>query len=248
MKNFPYKITLLDETDSTNTDLKNIAYTADEFTVIAARSQRQGRGRMERKFFSPKNCGFYFSIFLKPSCPPDEAVFITTAAAVAVCDAIKDVCGKVPSVKWVNDVFIDGKKVCGILTESSYNAKENKLDYAIVGIGLNLTIPKGGYPDEIKDIAGAVFDSQPDRDTESALITKILDGFYDYYTGKESHLQKYKKLCFVIGQNVTVFKGTASFPARVLDIDDKCRLIIEKEDNTVEYLDSGEISIKKQSD
>ena len=132
----PFAITLLDETDSTNSDLKSIADTAKEYTVIAALSQRRGRGRKNRLFYSPKDCGFYFSIFLKPWCTPDKSVFITTAAAVAVCDAIKDVCGTEASVKWVNDVFIDNKKVCGILTEASCNPKENKLDYAEILIDL----------------------------------------------------------------------------------------------------------------
>lgn len=243
----PYNITLLDETVSTNDDLKKISDSAKEFTVIASRSQTGGRGRKNRFFFSPKNCGFYFSIFLKPKCTPDKAVFITTAAAVAVCDAIKDICNTEASVKWVNDVFIDGRKVCGILTEASCNPKEHKLDYAVVGIGINLYRPKGNYPDEIKDIAGAVCEkiSSEERDRLVGVFLRELLSFYKAMP-EITFYDAYKERLLYLGEEITVREKESFYEATVIGVDERLRLKVKLQDGKEKLLYTEEITIRKK--
>ena len=155
-----YKITVLESTGSTNEALKREARTAGEWTVVIADSQTGGKGRMTRKFFSPKNCGIYMSVLLKPTLSVEKSVLITAAAAVAVSEAIEKLGHRETKIKWVNDVFICNKKVCGILTEGGINTETMGLDWAVLGIGINAYTPDGGFDDEIADIAGAVFDGK----------------------------------------------------------------------------------------
>ena len=127
-----------EKTVSTNEDVKQLAELGDgEFTVVLARSQTGGKGRMGRSFYSGDG-GLYFSVLLRPGFSADTCLKITTAAAVAMAKAIEDISQKQTKIKWVNDIYIGSKKVCGILTEAAFNIETNQLDYAIVGIGVNL--------------------------------------------------------------------------------------------------------------
>ena len=146
------EIILLDEIDSTNNFLKQKAESGEKSgTVIIAKRQTGGKGRLGRSFFSPQG-GMYLSILLRPQISAEKSLFITTAAAVAVCRAIEKVSNKKSGIKWVNDVFIDNKKVCGILTEASLDFETGGLYYAVVGIGVNLYYPKNSFPNDIKSI------------------------------------------------------------------------------------------------
>ena len=156
--------------------------------VAVACEQTGGRGRMGRQFYSPEGTGIYMSMLLRPESVPAERVSdITTMAAVAVCQAIETVCGKAAEIKWVNDVFVDGRKVCGILTEAEFNPTVSRTQssptkataeskagtsvaggstiFAVPGIGINVYEPEGGFPDEIKDTAGAIFSSQENAES-----------------------------------------------------------------------------------
>ncbi len=115
---------------------------------------------MGKKFYSPSNTGLYISILVRPDIPADQALFLTTSAAVATAKAIEDVSNKKADIKWVNDIYIEGKKVCGILTEAAFNIETSKLDYAIVGIGINVCPPEGGFPEDISEIATAIFEKK----------------------------------------------------------------------------------------
>lgn len=235
----PYKIDFKQETGSTSDDVSACAPFYDEFYVIVSNSQTKGKGRKSRSFFSPPGCGLYFSILLKPTMAPDKAVFITAAAAVAVCDAIELVSDKTPEIKWVNDVFVDGKKVCGILTEGS--VENGRLRHAVLGIGINLTVPHNGYPHGLENVIGAVFDTLDDE-AKARFFAAVLDRFYHYYTNG-GYLQRYKDLCFVLGRDITVTNGDFHAEATALDIDDDCRLIVRYADGHTEALNSGEISV-----
>ena len=148
---------------------------------------------MGKNFYSPSKTGIYLSILVRPDIPAGESLFLTTSAAVATAKAIEDVSDKKADIKWVNDIYISDKKVCGILTEASFNIETGKLDYAIVGIGINICYPDGGFPDNINDIATAVFDSNTDTvNKRSILIAHLLDYFMDYYENfdKKSNTEK----------------------------------------------------------
>ena len=135
-------IILLDTIDSTNRYLKSVSNeNTPEFTVVVAENQTAGRGRFKRKFHSPENCGIYMSILLKPQFDITDSVLLTAATAVAVSDAVEELSGKNTEIKWVNDVLINSKKVCGILCEGVINTITSRLDRVILGIGINVYKP-----------------------------------------------------------------------------------------------------------
>ena len=234
--------------DSTNSRLKELASQgAPEGTVVIAEEQTSGRGRMNRNFYSPADTGIYMSILLRPKLSATEALFITTSAAVAVAQAIEAVSSREAKIKWVNDIYCDGKKVCGILTEASFDMESGGLEYAVLGIGINVKTPKDGFPDDIKDIAVAVFEDDPDIvDTKSRLVAEVLKRFWNYYIGLENKtfLSEYRKRSLVIGKEILVLGNNTSEKALALEIDDQCRLKVRLEDGTIELLSSGEVSIK----
>ncbi len=233
----------LKETESTNKYAKELAKSgAKEFTVIIADKQTGGYGRMGRSFLSPDSSGLYMSIVLRPQISPEKSLYITTAAAVAISRAIEEISGKSTGIKWVNDIFIDGRKVCGILTEAGY--KGNKLDYAVLGIGINIYSPRDGFPPEIKDIAGCIFDMP--TDVRNDLANRIIDIFYSYYRDLEAKefLPYYRDKNIVIGKYIEVIGADRSYAAKALSIDDEFHLIIKDKSNNITALDSGEISIR----
>lgn len=247
LENKIFNLFVKDETGSTNDDAKALAEAGSpEFTVIAAEYQTKGKGRRGRSFFSPKGTGIYFSIILRPQMHMEDALFITTMAAAATASAIEEVCAKQVGIKWVNDIFVGDKKVCGILTESSINFESEELNYAILGIGINVIEPTEGFPAEIQNIAnGLLTDKEYKSGTRTKLLAKVLDNFYNYYSDFEnkSFLDEYRSRSIVIGKHVTVHRGETAFEARALSIDDRCRLHVEK-DGEETILDSGEVSIR----
>lgn len=232
---------------STNTVLKERASKgAREGTVIIAEEQTGGRGRMGRSFLSPSGTGIYFSLLLRPSVTASDATLITTAAAVAVASSIETVTGVESKIKWVNDVFCRGKKVCGILTEGSFDMETGGMEYVVLGIGVNVTSPETGFPGISQ--AGAVLESgqQPETETQSRLIAEILRSFWGFYEklADKVYLSDYKERSLIIGHDVDVVTGSVTKKARVLDIDNDCHLIIRYEDGTIKALSSGEVSIR----
>ncbi|MBE6870405.1 MAG: biotin--[acetyl-CoA-carboxylase] ligase [Ruminococcaceae bacterium] len=231
---------------STNTVLREQAEKgAEHGSVFVASSQSAGRGRMGRSFFSPDDTGIYMSILLRPSFDAEKASLITCAAAVAVCKAIEKVCGADVRIKWVNDIFLGGKKVCGILTEASFSMESGKLEYAVLGIGINVYKPEGGFPCEIESIAGYIAEKR-EKKLRSRLTAQIINEFFSIYGEYEAFdfVDEYKARSFVIGKKVKIIRGDTVKNATVTDIDGKCRLLVEYENGEKDALSSGEISIR----
>lgn len=243
-----FNISVLDSVTSTNALLKQEAEKFTEGRVIIADSQTMGRGRFKRVFHSPKGCGIYMSILIKPEFGAETSVLITAAAALAVAEAIENLSGKKTQIKWVNDVLIDGKKVCGILTEGIINAKTGKIESSIVGLGINAYMPEDGYPEEISNIASAVFNEKQEN-LRNRLIAEVITRFWDYYVllDDKTFLDGYKARMSVIGKEINVIKGDNIIKAQALDIDDNCRLKVKYQNGETEYLSSGEISIKAET-
>ncbi|MBE6800489.1 MAG: biotin--[acetyl-CoA-carboxylase] ligase [Ruminococcaceae bacterium] len=239
------KIEALKKTTSTNTLVKEKANEKDEGFVIVAGEQTAGRGRMGRSFFSPGDSGVYMSLLLKPQIKPEDAVQITTAAAVSVCRALERLGVSDSKIKWVNDIYIGNKKVCGILTESGFNSATSMLDFAVLGVGINIYESAEGFPDEIKDIAGAIF-SQKEENLRNKFIAGFISEFFEFYMSLSSrkHLKEYRERSFVLGKEITVIQGENIRNAKALDIDENCNLIAQFPNGTTEKLYSGEISIK----
>lgn len=227
---------LLEETDSTNRVAKDLARQgAPHGTAVLAKSQRAGRGRLGRQFFSPEG-GLYLSVILRPGLAPEELALMTPMAAVAVCRALEGLCGVSPRIKWVNDLYLGDKKLCGILCEGAGGA-------VIAGIGMNLQTPAGGFPEGVPAVA---LDRPVDREALARAIAGELLAGCDALPDT-GFLQEYRSRNLVPGRQVTVHpvKGEA-YPARALDIDDRGRLVVETARGK-ETLDGGEISIRFSS-
>lgn len=218
---------------------------AEGYTLIA-NEQTAGRGRYGRSFFSPSGTGAYLSILLRPDyCPARQAVRITTMAAAAMCRAIEEVCDEPPAIKWVNDIFVHGKKVCGILTEGSFGLENGMLEYAVVGVGINVYAPEGGFPEELREIAGALF-AHPCNDMKNRLVAAFLNHLMAYYRSDDpsEYLDTYRRYSLVLGREVTVLSPSGDRKALVLGIDDECHLQLRYDDGTEATLSSGEISVR----
>lgn len=237
----PLRLIIQDSVDSTNTQLCLMAEQgAVEGTVLLAREQTSGRGRRGHRFFSPKDTGVYMSVLLRPTFPITDALRITTTAAVAAAEAIEIACGVPAQIKWVNDIFCGGKKVCGILTQGV--PMENDLfRYVVLGIGINLAPPSNGFPAELADIAGAVTDS---TNVQSAWIAAFLDIFFSYYTNirdNEIH-RKYAERSYLQGKLVQVLRAENTC-GEVVGIDDEFHLLVRTEHGIIS-LDSGDVRVR----
>ncbi len=233
---------------STNTLLKDLAGEGEkEGKVLIAEEQTGGRGRLGRKFYSPAKTGIYMSILLRPKLTVDDALFITTSAAAAVAEAIESVTGCEASIKWVNDIYCNGKKVCGILTEAGVDFEGGGLEYCIVGIGINVARPLEDFPEELKDIADGIFETRLySSDLRSRLAAEILNRFWGYY--KEFHnknfIKEYRERSFLIGREISVLMGDKQEKATALDIDERARLIVKLTNGEIKALSSGEVSVR----
>ena len=204
------KITVFPALDSTNRTLRERAEEgAAEGTVIFAEEQKKGRGRYGRSFFSPPDTGLYFSILLRPEgWSAAEAWKLTTLAACSVCRAVEKVTGGQPGIKWVNDIYLNGRKICGILTEGVSGMETGLLEYVVLGIGLNLYPPEEGFPGELQKSAGALFE-ESEADMKNRLAGLILKDFMDSYEKQnfEDQIRSYRSRSLVIGRNVSVISG-----------------------------------------
>ena len=233
--------------DSTNLEAKRIVNEDPTFEgVILSEEQTKGRGRLGRVFYSPSESGLYMSLVLKPVADLDNATLITTAAAVAVCQAIETLTGKKPQIKWVNDIFLDGRKVCGILTEGIMDMESRTIGTIILGIGLNFREPETDFPDEIQSIAGTLFDKKNAAVTRNQMVAEILNRFYLLYPDlvKRSYLDEYRKRCFVLGEQVTFPQGNETIEAKAIAIDNDGGLVVALPNGKTKILTFGEISIK----
>ena len=239
-------ITVAEETRSTNTALRALAEAgAPEGTVYIAQGQTGGRGRMGRSFYSPAGTGLYLSLLLRPvSWKPARAAQLTAAAAAAMCEAIREVTGKEPGIKWVNDILLDGKKVCGILTEASFSMESGVLEYAVLGLGVNVYPPEGGFPEELEGVAGALLDA-PGEDVRNRLAGEFLNRFLSGYEHPEdrSFLDTYRRRSVAVGREVTALSGGHERRAFAYAVDDDCRLLVRYDDGTEQALSYGEIRI-----
>lgn len=239
------RLEVLPVTESTNALLRERANAGEaEGYLIAANAQTKGRGRLGRSFYSPPDTGIYMSLLLRPrGFSPQQAVKLTTMAAVAACEAVEAISGKSAAIKWVNDVFLNGKKVCGILTEAAFHLESGSLDYIILGIGFNVYEPKDGFPPEIADIAGVILNEQ-NSDGKNRLAAEFLNRFMEIYHGDDSYSEKYREKSMVIGKIIQVITPRETREAVALDVDGDCRLIVRYGDGKIEQLSSGEVSIR----
>ena len=240
-------LTVLPTAPSTNALVREKANQGrPEGCIIIACEQTDGRGRYGRQFFSPVDSGVYLSLLLRPTAySPQQATCLTAAAAAAMCQAIEAVTGQQPGIKWVNDIFLHGKKVCGILTEAAVGLETGTLNYMVLGAGVNLYPPAEGFPEEIQSIAGSVLEhSCPEA--KNRLVGEFLNRFWDFYSHPEcrTYLEDYRARSLAIGRNVTVLSAGKAVSAYAYGIDDDFRLLVRYENGDTEALSYGEIRIQ----
>ena len=241
------ELLVLDEVDSTNTRIKQeyAAQKPDGFTLIA-RQQTAGRGRLGRTFASPASDGLYLSVLLRPNLPPEQINFITTAAAVAVCRAIEAVAGFTPGIKWVNDILMHGRKLCGILVEAGFTGG-GTLDYAVLGIGINLRFDPAAHP-ALAEIAGGLTDFS-DRvfghAELAAVLLQELDRVYALLCAGDTAaiLNEYRAHLLGMGETITVHGSEGPWQATCTGLDAQGHLLV-RDDRGEHVLSSGEISIR----
>ena len=242
-------IHIYDTLDSTNTKAKQLALEkAPHGTTIIALQQTAGKGRLGRSFFSPRE-GIYLSIIIKPTFDLSRSILVTAAAAVAVAEAVECVCKQKTEIKWVNDVYLKGKKICGILTEGITDFETGQIDAIVIGIGVNTTVK--GFPDNILNTVGAVEGDYSKAALAAEIISKTLH--FTENLEKRTFVNSYKQKSLVIGKDIRVYKGRYNIspedelpglPAKAIGIDDDGCLIVLYPDGQKETLSTGEISIR----
>ena len=233
-------IFVYDEIDSTNSEAKRLlADGKKEPFLVIADSQSAGRGRFGRDFFSPSKTGVYMTLVVSPKIQTNAPVTITAAAAVAVSRAIKKLTGKNVQIKWVNDIFLNEKKVCGILTEAVADIESGTFKNIIIGIGINLTTED--FPPELSQIAGSV--GCVNRVELISEVRSELLGFVENISDN-GFIKEYRDLSCVIGEDIVFYKDNEKFIGHASDIDDSGGLIVKLAEGRTEILRSGEISIR----
>lgn len=236
---------IYDVLESTNDTARLSAQqSAAEGTAIIANRQTKGRGRMGREFFSPQG-GIYMSIILRPQISIENTLFLTVAAAVAAAQSIEFACGKRAEIKWVNDIYVDGKKVCGILTEGAICAETGLMDYAILGMGINTDFPQHEFPESLQKRAGSVFQQAVNSRQKACLLADFCNRFFEMYktVDDKTFVAEYQQRSFLDGKTVEYYQNGKKQKARVLNIDDKARLVVKNGDK-IELLSSGDVQLE----
>lgn len=241
-------IHIYDTLPSTNDLLKTMAAEgAPHGTVVIARCQTAGRGRMGRSFYSPDRNGMYCSVLLRPNCPATTVMHLTCAVAVAVCDAMEHTFSFRPGIKWTNDIVYEGKKLGGILTELTVDASGN-VNSAIIGIGINCNQQLQDFPEEIRNFAGSVRSCTGrfvDIDTFTCQVLKSLHAMnVGLLTKKSDIMQTYRHDCITLGKEISVIRGDTVFHAVATAIEDDGGLTVTCENGDTKTVQSGEVSIR----
>ncbi len=236
----PLSLSLFSEIDSTNSEAKRYVQKGGSVPALfLAEEQSAGRGRMGRSFFSPKDTGIYLSLLLKTDASLSDPITATTASAVAVRQAILEVTGIPTGIKWVNDLYYGGKKVCGILAESFFLGDDR---YLVVGVGVNLSTAI--FPEELTGVAGALL-SEP-TDLRDALAAEIALRLYRILTQTEPNgfLEDYRANSIVLGKPITYTQNGILREGIAEQIDECGHLLVRHTDGTHSLLSSGEISLR----
>lgn len=227
--------------DSTNTEAKRLLNAGFRGNMlVVADEQTAGRGRQGKQFFSPPGTGVYMTMVVHPCRKLQDAISVTTAAGVAVCRAIEELTDKHPQIKWVNDVYIDGKKICGILTEAVVGMESGVAESMIIGIGTNMHTKD--FPRDVENAASL------DADVSRAdLIASIADHLWEILDdGYDSFIDYYRSHSMLLGKAINFMQDGQVTPATAVGIDETGGLVVRLEDGSETTLRSGEITVRPQ--
>jgi BirA family biotin operon repressor/biotin-[acetyl-CoA-carboxylase] ligase len=233
------------ELDSTNRKAKELAAGGvPEGTLVVAEQQTKGRGRIGRSWHSPLRTGIYLSLVLRPRLPPGEAPKITLVTGVAMAETLLAVTPLRPVIKWPNDILIDNRKICGILTETSMEM--DAIDFVVVGVGLNVNNRE--FPDDLKETATSVCRETGSPFDRPTLVKEFLKQFEHSYmsflrSGFVSIGKRWKELAILLGKEVTVHMIDRTCRGRVMELDRNGALLIKGENGDLERIYSGDIQV-----
>lgn len=242
-QNEKYNIIVYDTVDSTNNLGKKLIGSGNrEETIIISNEQTMGRGRMGREFYSPADTGVYMSFVLFPNRHVSDMGTLTTRVCVGVCRVIEAVKDCKAEIKWVNDIFVDGKKVCGILTEAVTDFESGTVEAVVIGIGLNVSTHSTDFPEELSMMAGSI---NPKNISRNIIVTRMINEVVAVYNEKDekSLMEEYRERCFLIGREITYYRNGVPIVGKAVDINNQGNLVIEKENGTIEVLSSGEVTL-----
>lgn len=242
------QIVYFNSIDSTNNEAKKLASSGcSEGIVIISEEQTMGRGRLGRNWVSPKFKGIWMSIVLRPDIDPMNVAKITQVGAAAVLKAIKEQ-GINAYIKWPNDIVLNNKKVCGILTEMS--GEINNVNYVVMGIGINVNIDKEDFPEEIEEIATSLKIEEGKSIERKALVASILNNLEELYKEfiKNEDIKTSIDICrensILIGKSVRIINRNDEIQAQALDLSDDGKLIVKYQDGSIHEVISGEVSVR----
>ncbi|MBQ5318999.1 MAG: biotin--[acetyl-CoA-carboxylase] ligase [Oscillospiraceae bacterium] len=238
------KIDVFKTIDSTNNFAKSLAQLgAVHGTTVVSEVQTQGKGRMGRSFYSPIGMGIYMSVILRPKLSVEHSLLITSCAAVAVAEAVEKVTGLDCKIKWVNDIYVGDKKLCGILTEAAVNVEQGGLEYAIVGIGLN--VQNTSFPKNISDIATSLHMETGNKISRSLVAAEILNSLESHLENirDKSFIEDYRRRSNLIGKRIEITHNDEVTQAECIGIDEICRLLVRYDNGEEKALMSGTIRI-----
>lgn len=240
-KNFDIKV--FDILPSTNDFAKKLinSNNFNNGTTIISNEQTKGRGRFARNFYSPANTGIYFSTILKKSLPIQDVSLITIISALTVCKAIKKLTKLEPKIKWINDIYLNGKKICGILVENVSDNTNLKSKGIVVGIGINISTRI--FPKDIENKAGSIMCSSLSR---NKLIAEILNNLFEIAENiyNKKIIEEYKELSLVLNKEITYIRDNKTYISTAIDINCAGNLIVKDSNNNISILECEEISIK----
>ena len=229
--------------NSTNTYLKEIGNIENEGTVVISEEQTGGRGRLGRRWVSSHGDGIYMSMLLKPKIKVEKSPFITIIAGASIVKALNDF-GINAMIKWPNDIVINGKKICGILTE--LNSHMEKINYIVLGIGIN--IKKLDFEEDIKNMATSIYKEGYEisrKDLFNSILYEFENLYLDYikYDEKNEVLNICRKYSAIINKKVYIVNNNKKELAFCIDINDNGNLLVKVNDNIIE-ISSTEVSIR----
>ena len=244
------QLRVYDTITSTNTVLKTFAaQDAPAGLALIAGEQTAGRGRLGRSFYSPRGSGLYLSLLLRPHMSAVQATHLTACAAVAAAETIEELSGHAAQIKWVNDILMDGRKVCGILTEASVDCENGMMQYVIIGLGINTRVPEDGFPEDIRNTAGAAFDAELIPELRCRLASGILDRLTEYAEDPDAPaiFEAYRRRSCVLGKAINILSpGKEPVPAEALDLLEDYSLLVRLADGSTARLNSGEVSVRME--
>lgn len=242
------EVVCLDTVDSTNDEIKRRALGgAEAGLVVTAEQQTAGKGRRGRGFQSLSGKGLYLSVLLKPAVPLDKVSQLTAWTAVAVCRAIEGICDVKPAIKWPNDILVDGKKLCGILTEMGVEAETGALGYVVVGMGTNISQTAEDFGEELSKIATSlhICGANVTRlDLARALIFELDKMNAAFPNGWEKYYENYKNRCVTLGKAVKIIRPDGETIATAEGLTEDFKLVVRHQDGAREEVSSGEVSVR----